>query len=89
MTLYYTSFSLSFSSLDPYLSLYIHNAVVSLEFALLHGIVLLQYAVGRGKENAIKCLSLYVSRKHCKFVQRGENLVVVDLSVSISFVLYY
>jgi pSer/pThr/pTyr-binding forkhead associated (FHA) protein len=49
----------------------------------------LQYAVGRGKENAIKCLSLYVSRKHCKFVQRGENLTIVDLSVSISLVVYY
>jgi pSer/pThr/pTyr-binding forkhead associated (FHA) protein len=49
---------------------------------------LLQYTVGRAKENAIKCLSLYVSRKHCKFIQRDENLAIIDLSVSISFVVY-
>ncbi|KDR21193.1 uncharacterized protein LOC110828310 [Zootermopsis nevadensis] len=38
------------------------------------------YTVGRGKENTIKCLSLYVSRKHCKIVQRAGSLTIVDLS---------
>ncbi|KAJ4427930.1 hypothetical protein ANN_23940, partial [Periplaneta americana] len=40
------------------------------------------YTVGRGKENLIKCLSLYVSRKHCKILQKDGNLTIVDLKVN-------
>ncbi|PSN48552.1 hypothetical protein C0J52_05913 [Blattella germanica] len=37
------------------------------------------YTVGRGKENLIKCLSLYVSRQHCKIIKRDDRLTICFL----------
>lgn len=42
-----------------------------------------QYTCGRGKENDIVCVSLFVSRRHCIFLRDSENLYVTDLRVRI------